>query len=132
MRNPKFKERIDQYLSLIVPTVKLKKFLGHGTDGEVWSTELDTAIKAFERESGYCNERDSYLRLADFGVLRKIGNFWIPRMVGYNDELMIVEMELMQTPPYVIDFAKVKIDRHRISRNRCSNTKSERDKSGSA
>ena len=32
-------------------------------------------------------------------------------MVGYNDELMIVEMDLMHTTPYVIDFGKVKIDR---------------------
>src|SRR3954466_12109926 len=110
MRNPKFKDRIGQYLSLIGPAVKLKDFLGDGTDGEVWSTDRDTAIKAFERESGYYNERDSYQRLAYFGVTEKIGYFWVAKMVGFNDELLIVEMDMMHRAPYVIDFAKVKFN----------------------
>ncbi len=32
-------------------------------------------------------------------------------MHGWDDQLMVVEMDLMQHPPYIIDFAKVRIDR---------------------
>jgi len=32
-------------------------------------------------------------------------------MIGCDDDLMVVEMDLMQQPPYIIDFAKVRIDR---------------------
>jgi Domain of unknown function (DUF4404) len=32
-------------------------------------------------------------------------------MRGYHDECRVVEMDLMQQPPYIIDFAKVRIDR---------------------
>lgn len=111
MKNPQFTDRVRQYLSLIGPGVKLKEFLGSGTDGEVWSTENVTAIKVFRSEHGYANERDAYLRLAEYGVTEKIAGFWIPKMLNHDDGLMIVEMDLMQCPPYIIDFAKVRIDR---------------------
>ena len=61
-------------------------------------------------ENGYFNERDTYLRLREWGITEKIDNFWIPSLVGYDDELMIIEMDMMQRPPYIIDFAKVRID----------------------
>lgn len=32
-------------------------------------------------------------------------------LINYDDELMVVEMELMQNPPFIIDFGKVRIDR---------------------
>jgi hypothetical protein len=104
------KDRIDQYLSLIGPHVKLKQFLGSGTDGAVWSTNYATAIKACNYDFGYWNERDSYLRLEEFGVTQQLEGFWIPKMLGYDDELWVVEMDLMQNPPYIIDFAKVRIN----------------------
>ncbi|HZZ27010.1 MAG TPA: hypothetical protein VFE46_03305 [Pirellulales bacterium] len=104
-------ERVRQYLNLIGPDVKLKEFLGDGTDGAVWATSNDTAIKIFAKENGYFNERDAYLRLAEFGVTEKIDGFWIPRMIRYDDTLLVIEMDLMQHPPYIIDFAKVRIDR---------------------
>jgi hypothetical protein len=44
-------------------------------------------------------------------VIEKIDGFWIPKMLAYDDRLMVVEMDLMQHPPYIIDFAKVRIDR---------------------
>jgi hypothetical protein len=111
MTDPDRKDRIGQYLSLIGRGAKLKKFLGDGTDGEVWATDYDSAIKAFDREAGYFNERDSYQRLAEYGVTQKIDGFWIPKMLGFNDELKVIEMDFMQNPPYIIDFAKVRIDR---------------------
>lgn len=91
--------------------VKLKRFLGGGTDGDVWESDRRTAIKALARETSYYNERDTYLRLEDFGVVEKLGKFWVPKLYDYSNELMIVEMQMMQRPPYVIDFAKVRLDR---------------------
>ena len=103
-------DRAHRYLSLIGEPVKLKGFLGSGTDGAVWATDRDTAIKVFDREGGYVNERDTYLRLAEFGVTEKLDGFWVASMIGFNDELMVVEMDIMQRPPYIIDFAKVRLN----------------------
>ena len=98
------------YLSLVAPNVNIKDYLGAGTDGAAWSTDCSTAIKVFDRLQGYQNERDTYVRLADFGVTEQLDGFWIPQMVGHNDDLMIVEMDFMQKPPYIIDFAKVRLN----------------------
>ncbi|MGE0537316.1 MAG: hypothetical protein AB7O68_20255 [Pirellulales bacterium] len=105
------KERVERYHSLRYGDEKIKTWLGGGTDGEVWKSSQETAIKVFQRLAGYANERDTYLRLAEYGVVRKLAGFWIPIILDYDDELMIVEMSLMNKPPYVIDFAKVRIDR---------------------
>lgn len=89
----------------------IKVLLGHGTDGAVWSTSRGSAVKVFERDRGYFNERDSYLRLKEFGVTKELEGFAIAQMHGWDDDVMVVEMDLMQHPPYIIDFAKVRIDR---------------------
>jgi hypothetical protein len=104
-------ERMQQYLSVRRPGVKIKEFLGRGTDGAVWATNEITAIKLCGAERGYFNERDTYLRLAEYDVVNKLEGFWLPKMRGFDDQLLVVEMDLMQTPPYIIDFAKVRIDR---------------------
>lgn len=66
-------------------SLNLRTPLGEGTDGKVWKSSVGTAVKAVEREVGYYNERDSYLRLAEYGLTRKIDGFWAPRLVGYHD-----------------------------------------------
>ena len=76
----------------------------------MWSTDHDTAIKVHDYEQGYGNERDSYLRLAEFGVTERLDGFWLPKMLGYNDELWVIEMDIIAAPPYIIDFAKVRIN----------------------
>jgi hypothetical protein len=106
--NPKLAE---SYLSLIDHAVKIQGYLGGGTDGDVWKTSDATAVKVFKYDFGFFNERDSYERLARFGFVESIDGFWIPKMLGSNEELMVVEMDLMQHPPYILDFAKVRIDR---------------------
>jgi hypothetical protein len=103
-------KRAEQYVSLTGSQVKIKRYLGGGTDGDVWESNRDTAIKVFGYAKGYCNERDTYQRLKEFGVTQKIDGFWIPQMVGYDDDLMVVEMDIVQQPPYIIDFAKVKLN----------------------
>jgi hypothetical protein len=32
-------------------------------------------------------------------------------LIGYDDDLWVVEMDMIQDPPYILDFAKVRIDR---------------------
>ena len=49
-------------------------------------------MKVPQRERGYCNERDAYLRLEEFGFTEQIDGFWIPKLVGYCDELWTIEM----------------------------------------
>lgn len=104
-------ERAKQYLNQHRPGAKLYELLGYGTDGAVWATSYRTALKVFERDQGYYNERDCYRRLAEYGVTRRISDFWVAEMHGCDDLLMVVEMDIMQEPPFVIDFAKSKIDR---------------------
>lgn len=77
----------------------------------MWRTDRDSAVKVFDYLVGYANERDTYLRLAEYGVTRQLNKFWVPQLISYDDQLMVVEMELMQTPPFIIDFGKVRIDR---------------------
>jgi hypothetical protein len=110
MPKPESFERLDHYLSLRSGGAKSNEYLGSGTDGDVWKTADDTAVKVFHYERGYLNERDSYQRLADFGVTNQIAGFWVPQMQGWNDRLMVIEMDVMHTPPYVIDFAKVRLN----------------------
>ncbi|HUY91540.1 MAG TPA: hypothetical protein VMV10_22560 [Pirellulales bacterium] len=111
MKSQRLEDQVRRYLSLTGGDVNSTRFLGDGTDGAVWATKHDTAIKAFDYLHGYCNERDSYLRLAEYGVTQSIEGFSIPAMLNCNDKLMVVEMDFMQRPPYIIDFAKVRIDR---------------------
>jgi hypothetical protein len=109
--DPEREERASRYFSLRPGGVKIKEYLGGGTDGDVWKTSANTAIKVFKYDFGFWNEHDSYARLAEYGVTEKLDGFWIPAMRGHDESLMVVEMDLMQEPPYIIDFAKVMLNR---------------------
>lgn len=76
----------------------------------MWGTTRDTAVKVFKTETGYWNERDTYLRFAEWDIRRTIAGFWVPEMRGFDDDLMVVEMDIMHRAPYIIDFAKVKLN----------------------
>jgi hypothetical protein len=52
MKDPQQFDRVRQYLSLTSADVKIKEYLGDGTDGAVWSTTHDTAIKVFKYDFG--------------------------------------------------------------------------------
>ena len=82
--------------------------LGFGNDGSVWETDKRSAIKVFERETNYIRERDCYQRLEEIGVER-IGEFMIPRLIGFDDDLLIVEMGIV-FPPFLLDFGKAYLD----------------------
>jgi hypothetical protein len=51
------------------------------------------------------------LRLEEFGIPKQIDGFWIPKLIGYCDELWTIEMDFITKAPYILDFAKVRIDR---------------------
>jgi hypothetical protein len=83
--------------------------LGSGTDGAVWKSNRETAVKVFERQANYTIELECYKRLATAGVTA-IGRFSVPRLIGYDDELWVLEITIVE-PPFIIDFAKSYLDR---------------------
>ena len=106
MTDPELRQNAIRYLSESRPPAHLEEFLGGGTDGQVWKTSTPSAVKACWSERAYFNERDSYRRLAEFGVLDRIGDFWVSRLLGCDDHHLVVELDLMQRPPYILDFGK--------------------------
>jgi hypothetical protein len=111
MINPELVTRAQQYAELSKIALDWDRPLGNGTDGAVWKSNIKTAVKVLERERGYYNERDAYLRLQDFGFTDQIEGFWIPKLVAYCDRLWTIEMDFITKSPYILDFAKVRIDR---------------------
>jgi hypothetical protein len=89
--------------------ITLVEFLGGGNDGDVWESDRRTAIKAFYRQSNFLSELSSYKRLRERGVT-KILNLTVPRLVDWDEHMLVVEMEIV-TPPCLIDFGKAYVDR---------------------
>jgi hypothetical protein len=87
--------------------------LGSGVHGIVLAAGSQaegglTAVKVLAQETFYQRERDVYLRLRDRAVSAVAGAN-VPRLVAYDDELWIVEMEVV-CRPYVLDFAGAHLD----------------------
>ena len=82
--------------------------LGAGKDGSVWPTDRTTAVKIHERAESYRAERNTYMRFRDVG-LDEVSGFAVPELVGYDDELLALEMTIVR-PPFVLDFASVVLD----------------------
>ena len=99
-------ERLDRYCFLhgIFRTTEL----GAGKDGTVYATNRGTAIKVHARAESYTRERDIYLRLRDRRI-RKAWIFNIPRLKGFDDECLVLEMSIV-TPPYLLDFASAYLE----------------------
>jgi hypothetical protein len=83
--------------------------LGSGIDGRVWSSDRQTAVKVLERDHNYLLERECYQRLQVAGVTDLRG-FAVPELVDFDDELLVVEMTIV-SPPFLLDFGKVHLDR---------------------
>ena len=82
--------------------------LGFGWDGTVFATDRQSAIKVFHHERLYQRERDVYLRLQSRQVT-KILEFKVPRLIGFDNDLWVVEMTIV-SPPFVLDFAGAYLD----------------------
>ena len=87
----------------------IRKQLGYGYDGIVYSTDCLSAIKGLRYQELYERERDVYLRLYNHDVFEVCG-CRIPRLIDYDDRLWVVEMETV-SPPFVLDFAGAYLDR---------------------
>ena len=88
-----------------------KEKLGHGSDGavwEVWETNVSSAVKALYREEAYRLELECYRRLRADNA-RFVGGFAIPFLEGWDDDLKVIQMTVVQ-PPYLLDFGKVYLD----------------------
>jgi|tagenome__1003787_1003787.scaffolds.fasta_scaffold20744338_1 hypothetical protein len=88
----------------IVSTVEF----GHGLEGFVWVSQRDSAIKIIRNRKNYADELEAYRRLQAGGV-RQLCGFAIPWLLGSDDELQAIEMEIVQKP-YLLDFGKVYFD----------------------
>lgn len=84
------------------------KELGWGFDGCVFPTSLMTAVKVFDGAKAYSNELAVYSRLLEHNVLSVLG-FAVPRLLGWNDDLLVIEMTIVY-PPFVVDFAHATVD----------------------
>lgn len=77
-------------------------------DGEVWESDQQTAIKALRRQQNYIAELECYQRFTKNDVIA-IREFAVPRLVDFHDPLLVIEMGFV-FPPYIIDFAKCRLD----------------------
>jgi hypothetical protein len=108
MENTDLRKRGEAYAARFALTVDFERRLGFGTDGHVWMTYLISAIKVLESRECYLRERDSYLRLTERGINR-IDGLTVPRLLNFDDELLVVEMDVVE-PPYLLDFGKAYLD----------------------
>ncbi len=83
--------------------------LGQGTQGIVYQSNRNTALKIYDLSSGYYRERDIYKRLRDRKI-DSINEFKIPRILEWNDELLILEMSIVHVP-CILDFGGAYIDK---------------------
>lgn len=82
--------------------------IGHGTQGIVYQTSVNTAIKVYDLFDGYARERDVYFRLKRRS-LDCIRSFKIPRILDSDDNLFILEMSIVHTP-CILDFGGAYLD----------------------
>ena len=93
--------------------LQLAERLGYGMHGNVFVAQSNrkdgnSALKAFSDGEAYLRERSVYERLKGAGIAEILG-FSVPQLVGFDDELLIIEMSVVDRP-YVLDFAGAYLD----------------------
>ncbi len=101
-------QRATKYAARRGTNVRFDRQLGFGNDGYVWQSRRKSAIKVFERFGNYSREVACYQRLRELGV-DEVGNLTVPRLVDFDEELLVVEMTVV-TPPFLLDFGKAYLD----------------------
>jgi hypothetical protein len=86
----------------------LPAVLGFGSEGLVFPTMRQSAVKVFSYEEKFLAELAAYRRLEERHVTSVLG-FKIPELIGASLELMVIEMTIVR-PPYLLDFSQAKID----------------------
>lgn len=87
--------------------------LGSGMHGNVFRASSrggvgEVALKAHLRREPFELELETYLRLREANITQTLG-FNIPQLLGYDDDLLVLEMTVVQQP-FVVDFAEVRLD----------------------
>jgi hypothetical protein len=77
--------------------------LGSGKDGDVFKTNRKSAIKIFKTSELYRSELRAYQLLDELSI-RAIEGFKIPRLIGFDDHALLIEMTIV-SPPRMLDFA---------------------------
>ncbi|MBN8628221.1 MAG: hypothetical protein J0M17_22305, partial [Planctomycetes bacterium] len=108
MKSPELEAAATKYAAIRGIKVYINRPLGDGTDGNVYPTNRNSAVKAIKLEKTYDCERNCYQRLAERGVER-IDGMAVPRLIDFDDDLLVVEIEIVK-PPYVLDFGKAYLD----------------------
>jgi hypothetical protein len=108
MSDPQSRERAQRYAEAKGVGIDWEHPIGSGNDGAVWRTTTHNAVKVFFREDTYERELAAYQRLRSRNVLQ-IKQFNIPRLVDFDDSLLIIEMQIV-APPYLLDFGKAYVD----------------------
>jgi hypothetical protein len=101
-------QRAIEYSALRGIEIDLANPLGRGEDGQVWKSRVPTAVKASYRWDNYYRERRCYQRLSESNV-RSIDGLSVPRLIGFSDNLQVLEIEIVM-PPYLLDSGKAYID----------------------
>ena len=81
----------------------LKRELGFGYDGIVFSTDCQSALKAFRFAALFQRERDVYQRLHENEVTLVRG-FEVPQVIRADEEIWVIKMSIVSSP-FVLDFA---------------------------
>jgi len=89
-------------------SIRLGNQLGFGRDGTVLASSSATAIKVFVRRDPYQRELECYRRIESAQVVDILG-FNVPRLIAFDDELMVIEMGIVQRP-FLLDFAGAHLD----------------------
>jgi hypothetical protein len=98
--------------------------------GEKGTVQAQSAIKIYQGEGGYRQERDVYFRLKEHGVAT-IRGCHVPELLSHDDEFWVIEMTVV-TRPFVLDFAGAYLDWGRSFPRRCSRTGWLKSRSSSA
>lgn len=99
-------ERAKKYAAQL--GLNIARSLGHGTQGIVFESAQNTAVKVHARYQGYRQERDVYLRLKEKNIFKACG-LNIPRITNWSDELLVLEISIVQ-PPFLLDFGGAYLD----------------------
>jgi hypothetical protein len=76
--------------------------LGDGRDGEVYSTDCNTAVKFLVARESFERERRVYEELAEAEIVSIAGHA-VPRFIRADKEMHAIEMTIVE-PPFLLDF----------------------------
>jgi len=83
--------------------------IGAGKDGSVFRMSNSNAVKIHARRESFEAELAAYHRLRRHKAVEIVG-FRIPRLRGFAEDILAIEMSIVH-PPFVVDFASAVLDR---------------------